>query len=46
MSLLIAYNLHWIYFDVDASRQYLHTIRRHVVPAVLFDTFGIIEYCL
>ncbi|CAJ0899842.1 6072_t:CDS:10 [Entrophospora sp. SA101] len=36
LGLLISYNLHWIYFDVDASRQYLHALRRHVFTGVLF----------
>ncbi|KAG9301916.1 hypothetical protein G9A89_004596 [Geosiphon pyriformis] len=36
LGLLIAYNLHWIYFDVDASRQYQHALRRHVISGVLF----------
>ncbi|CAG8445145.1 892_t:CDS:10 [Acaulospora morrowiae] len=34
--LILAYNLHWIYFDVDASRQYQHALRRHVVTGLCF----------
>ncbi|PKC15655.1 hypothetical protein RhiirA5_483782 [Rhizophagus irregularis] len=36
LAVFIAYNLHWIYFDVDASKQFLHALRRHVVTGVLF----------
>ncbi|RIA96032.1 bacterial low temperature requirement A protein [Glomus cerebriforme] len=36
LALFIAYNLHWIYFDVDASRQFQHALRRHVITGVLF----------
>ncbi|KAF0496177.1 LtrA-domain-containing protein [Gigaspora margarita] len=36
LGLVIAYDLHWIYFDVDASRQYLHALRRHTFTGILF----------
>ncbi|CAG8592753.1 6548_t:CDS:10 [Dentiscutata erythropus] len=36
LGLVIAYDLHWIYFDVDASRQYQHALRRHVITGILF----------
>ncbi|RUP48010.1 bacterial low temperature requirement A protein-domain-containing protein [Jimgerdemannia flammicorona] len=36
LGLLLAYNLHWIYFDVDASRQYKHALRRHIFTGLLF----------
>ncbi|CAG8519481.1 5356_t:CDS:2, partial [Paraglomus occultum] len=36
LGLLFAYNLHWIYFDVDASRQYQHALRRHVITGLCF----------
>ncbi|GBB99866.1 hypothetical protein RclHR1_03660013 [Rhizophagus clarus] len=36
LAVLIVYNLHWIYFDVDASKQFQHALRRHVVTGVLF----------
>ncbi|RHZ88764.1 hypothetical protein Glove_21g57 [Diversispora epigaea] len=36
LGLIIAYSIHWIYFDVDASRQFQHALRRHVFTGVLF----------
>ncbi|CAG8512414.1 1861_t:CDS:10 [Funneliformis mosseae] len=36
LGLLTAYNLHWIYFDVDASRQFQHAVRRHAFTGILF----------
>ncbi|CAG8476537.1 22844_t:CDS:2, partial [Gigaspora rosea] len=36
LGLVIAYDLHWIYFDVDASRQYQHALRRHTFTGILF----------
>ncbi|CAG8475343.1 13045_t:CDS:10 [Cetraspora pellucida] len=41
LGLVIAYNLHWIYFDVDASRQYQHALRRHVITGLLFGLIHI-----
>ncbi|CAG8510157.1 9436_t:CDS:10, partial [Ambispora gerdemannii] len=43
MGLLLAYNLHWIYFDVDASRQFQHALRRHVITGL---SFGLIHFPL
>ncbi|RHZ88891.1 hypothetical protein Glove_21g385 [Diversispora epigaea] len=43
LGLIIAYSIHWIYFDVDASRQFQHALRRHVFTGVLF---GYIHYPL
>ncbi|CAG8445156.1 893_t:CDS:10 [Acaulospora morrowiae] len=36
LSLLLAYNLHWIYFDVEASRQFQHALRRHTLTGISF----------
>ncbi|CAG8487368.1 7485_t:CDS:10 [Ambispora leptoticha] len=36
LGLLLAYDLHWIYFDVDASQRFQHALRRHVITGVLF----------
>ncbi|CAG8543727.1 12173_t:CDS:10 [Cetraspora pellucida] len=41
LGLVIAYSLHWIYFDVDASRQYQHALRRHVITGLLFGLIHI-----
>ncbi|CAI2180747.1 894_t:CDS:10 [Funneliformis geosporum] len=41
LGLLTAYNLHWIYFDVDASRQFQHALRRHTFTGILF---GLIHF--
>ncbi|CAG8615733.1 16924_t:CDS:10 [Funneliformis caledonium] len=38
LGLLTAYNLHWIYFDVDASRQFQHAVRRHAFTGILFTS--------
>ncbi|RIA82457.1 bacterial low temperature requirement A protein [Glomus cerebriforme] len=38
LGLLIAYNLHWIYFVVDGSKQFQHALRRHIVTGLLFGT--------
>ncbi|RIA82456.1 bacterial low temperature requirement A protein [Glomus cerebriforme] len=38
LGLLIVYNLHWIYFIVDGSKQYQHALRRHIVTGLLFGT--------
>ncbi|CAG8448429.1 10115_t:CDS:10 [Diversispora eburnea] len=43
LGLIIAYGIHWIYFDVDASRQFQHALRRHVLSGVLF---GYVHYPL
>lgn len=37
LGLLLAYSLHWLYFDVEASRQYKHALRRHVLTGLLFN---------
>ncbi|CAG8630031.1 uncharacterized protein OCT59_000861 [Rhizophagus irregularis] len=36
LGLLITYNLHWIYFIVDGSKQFQHALRRHVITGLLF----------
>ncbi|CAG8551478.1 2016_t:CDS:10 [Diversispora eburnea] len=36
LGLIIAYSIHWIYFDVDASRQFQHALRRHVFTGCVF----------
>uniref|UniRef100_U9T6P4 Uncharacterized protein n=2 Tax=Rhizophagus irregularis TaxID=588596 RepID=U9T6P4_RHIID len=43
LGLLIAYNLHWIYFIVDGSKQFQHALRRHIVTGLLF---GVIHFPL
>jgi low temperature requirement protein LtrA len=35
--LLIAYNMHWIYFTVDGSRQYQHAIRRSATTSFMWN---------
>jgi low temperature requirement protein LtrA len=37
LGLLIAVSFQWIYFDVDASRQYLHAVRRHRATGLLWN---------
>ncbi|RUS17475.1 hypothetical protein BC937DRAFT_89933 [Endogone sp. FLAS-F59071] len=37
LGLLLAYSLHWLYFDVEASRQYKHALRRHILTGLLFS---------
>ena len=36
LGLLATYSLQWIYFDVDASRNFQHAIRRYVITGFLF----------
>ena len=37
VGLLATYNLQWIYFDVDASRNFQHALRRNVLTGFLFS---------
>ncbi|GBB85599.1 hypothetical protein RclHR1_01210007 [Rhizophagus clarus] len=43
LGLLITYNLHWIYFIVDGSKQFQHALRRHVFTGLLF---GLVHFPL
>ena len=37
LGLLSTYSLQWIYFDVDASRNFQHALRRNVITGFLFS---------
>lgn len=42
--LLLAYDLHWIYFTADGSKKYMHAIRRHAVTAFVWNIIHIPLY--
>lgn len=37
LGLLISYSLQWIYFDVDADRNYLHALRRNIFTGIFYS---------
>lgn len=38
LSIVTAFMLAWLYFDVDSSRTFQHALRRHAVTSMLFST--------
>src|ERR1700758_1627821 len=45
LGVLIAFCLEWIYFDVDASRNYLHALRRNIFSGILFTGIHLPLHC-